>query len=158
MSTPAIAVERVLAPSDEARRLIDELDAELLEGYEPEQHHGLTFDAIFQPTVRFFVARIDACAAGCGGVALFPAFAEVKRMYVRPAFRGSGVVDAIIDRLTAEARTAGLRLVRLETGTLQIAAVRFYERHGFHRCSAFEPYDSMTPHAIATSIFMEKIL
>jgi putative acetyltransferase len=158
MPKAVVLVESASAPSDEVRELIAELDAELGGNYAPEQQHGLTLDAIFAPGMRFFVARIDGDAVGCGGVALFEDFAEVKRMYVRPSARGHGIADTIIARIEAEARAAGLRVLRLETGDEQRAAMRFYERSGFTECAAFEPYASMNPYAIATSVFMEKTL
>jgi putative acetyltransferase len=158
MPNADVLVEPAHVPTDEIRTLIAELDADLGGNYAPEQQHGLTLDAIFAPAMRFFVARIDGDAVGCGGVALFDDFAEVKRMYVRPSARGRGVADAIVARVEAETRAAGLRVLRLETGDEQRAAIRFYERLGFRRCGAFEPYASMEPYAIATSVFMEKTL
>jgi putative acetyltransferase len=154
----AILVERADAATAEVRALVGELDQELSENYSPEQRHGLALDALFQPHVRFFVARVSGLAVGCGGVALLAGFAEIKRMYVRVRSRGQGVADAIIARLAAEALDAGLAVLRLETGTHQIAAIRFYRRCGFQPCPVFEPYRSMPPQAIATSVFLEKRL
>ena len=148
-------VEPAAGPTDEVRRLVGELDAELSQHYPPEQRHGLTLDAIFAPHVRFFVARADGRPAGCGGVAFFDGFAEVKRMYVRPEARGRGVADAILARLVTEVSAAGLPLLRLETGVQQQAAIRFYQRLGFTPCGAFEPYVSMPPHEVASSVFLE---
>jgi putative acetyltransferase len=153
-----IVIERAHTPSDDVRALIGELDTELAGSYAPEQRHGLTIDAIFKPPVRFFVARLDGQAVGCGGVACFDEFAEIKRMYVRAAARGDGVADAIIERLEEEAHGAGLRVVRLETGVHQPAAIGFYRRRGFMPCRAFEPYASLPSAAIKTSYFMEKQL
>ena len=56
---------------------------------------------------RFFIARLGGVAAGCGGIALIDDYAEVKRMYTRPALRGRGVAKAMLLRLEAEARSAG---------------------------------------------------
>jgi len=151
-------IEQVHAPTDDVRSLIGELDAELAGTYVPEQRHGLTIDAIFKPPVRFFVARLDGQAVGCGAVACFDDFAELKRMYVRASARGDGVADAIIKRLEEEARAEGLFVVRLETGVHQPAAIGFYRRHGFTPCRAFEPYSSLPASAIKTSYFMEKQL
>ncbi|HEX4506995.1 MAG TPA: GNAT family N-acetyltransferase [Alphaproteobacteria bacterium] len=150
-----IVVERAEGPTDAVRLLIGELDAELLQHYPPEQRHGLKLDAIFQPHVLFFTAALDGEPAGCGGIALFADFAELKRMYVRPEARGRGVADAILARLAEEASGAGLSLLRLETGTQQQAAIRFYRRAGFMPCGSFEPYASMLPHEIAASVFLE---
>jgi putative acetyltransferase len=103
-----IVVERVTGPTDAVRLLVGELDAELLQHYPPGQRHGLKLDAIFQPHVRFFIAWTDGQPAGCGGVALFTDFAELKRMYVRPEVRGRGVADAILARLAEQASAPGL--------------------------------------------------
>lgn len=148
----------MLTATDEVRDLIDQLDRTLAREYSPEQRHGLKLDAIFQPHVRFFVARLDGVAAGCGGVALFGTFAEVKRMYVRGSARGRGIAQALLSRIELETKNSGLDLLRLETGDRQLAAVRFYERAGFRPCEAFGEYASMTPQAIATSLFFEKRL
>ena len=153
-----ISMELALAPTDEVRALVSELEAILAAEYPPEQRHGLALEAIFQPHIRFFVARLEGDAVGCGGVALFDGFAELKRMYVREAVRGRGLASALLARLEAAAREAGLPVLRLETGTNQLAALRFYEREGFRRCAAFGDYTAMPPQAIATSIFMEKPL
>ena len=152
----AIRVERGWAATPEIRALINELDAELSGHYLAEQRHGLRLDELFQPHIRFFIAWTENGPQGCGGVALFSEFAELKRMYVREKSRGRGIADAILERLTEEVVSAGLGRLRLETGTEQKRAIRFYERWGFKICGAFEPCSSMAPSAIATSIFMEK--
>jgi putative acetyltransferase len=152
----SIAIARVTAADTDVRDLIAALDRDLARHYTPEQQHGLKLDALFEPPMRFFLARLNGAAIGCGGVALFADFAEIKRMYVRPDARGRGVADALMARLAQEAADAGLTLLRLETGTEQKAAMRFYRRAGFMPCNAFEPYSSMPPSAIATSVFMER--
>lgn len=152
-------IAQVAAPDAGVRLLVGELDDELAV-LTPicEQRHGLKLDALFQPHIRFFVAHDGAEPVGCGGVALLDGFAEVKRMYVRPAWRGAGVADTIMQRLIGEAANAGLPSLRLETGPNFIAAGRFYRRWGFVSCAAFEPYASMPPHAIAASAFLERPL
>jgi putative acetyltransferase len=150
-----ITVE-VASPTSELRTLVDELEAILAAGYPPEQRHGLAFDAIFQPHIRFFIARIAGAPAGCGGVALYDGFAEVKRMYVRESVRGRGVAPAILAAIEQATRDAGYALLRLETGDQQHAAIAFYERSGFTRCGVFGDYATKPAHAIATSVFFEK--
>jgi putative acetyltransferase len=153
-----ILVERVIAATDEVRALVGELDRELAAHYSEVQRHGLAVEAIFQPHVRFFVASRGGTAVGCGGVALFDGFAELKRMFVRAGVRGQGVADAILARLVREASEAGLAMLRLETGIYQPAAVKFYERNGFRRCGAFGQYEAMGPQAVETSLFFERHL
>ena len=91
-----IAIERLSGPTADARELIAELDAVLGGLYEAEQRHGLSIEQVFQPNVRFFAARIGGAAVGCGAVALFDDYAEVKRMYTREAARGQGVGKALL--------------------------------------------------------------
>ena len=153
-----ISVERVRTATDEVRALVGELDRELAAHYSEVQRHGLAVEAIFQPHVRFFVAWRDGSAVGCGGVALFADFAELKRMFVRKVARGQGVADAIFAILAQEASDAGLTLLRLETGIHQPAAVSFYQRNGFRRCGTFGQYAAMPPHSVETSLFFERRL
>jgi putative acetyltransferase len=153
---PSLTVTPTAAPNDAVRLLIAELEDILSAEYRPENRHGLPFEAIFQPHVRFFVASLDGAPAGCGGVALLDGFAEVKRMYVRPAARGQGVARAILDRIEAETRAANLPVLRLETGDKQTDALRLYRRYGFTDCPPFGDYAVLPPQTIATSIFLEK--
>lgn len=145
----------VASPTGEVRQLVGALNDELAALYSPEQRHGLALEAIFMPHIRFFIARMEGRAMGCGGVALFDDFAEVKRMYVRPEARGQGVADVIMARLMAETQAAGLSTLRLETGTQSFAALAFYRKCGFWDCPAFEPYASLEAHEIVASAFLE---
>ncbi len=150
----------VTAPTQDVRLLVGELNDELSGLYTPHPQRGEQFalEALFQPHIRFFMARRDGLPAGCGSVALFAEFAEVKRMYVRPLLRGQGIADAIMARVIAETVQGGLKLLRLETGTYSSAAIAFYRRCGFVGCGAYEPYTSMPLHTVATSVFMERHL
>lgn len=153
-----ITLERTAHPTDDAHALIEELEAELSEGYEAHQRHGLDIAKIFQPHISFFIARVNGQAVGCGGVAFDDGFAEVKRMYVRRTARGTGVAQAVLARLEQEAQTKGYRRLTLETGDTLAAAQRLYARAGFHRCEAFGHYRTMQPHQIERSWFYEKLL
>jgi GNAT superfamily N-acetyltransferase len=76
--------------------LIGELNDVLRATYEAHQRHGLSIEQLFESNVRFFVARLDGLAVGCGGVAVFDDYAEVKRMYTRPPVRGRRVAKALL--------------------------------------------------------------
>ncbi|MBA2399811.1 MAG: GNAT family N-acetyltransferase [Bradyrhizobium sp.] len=155
-ASDGVRIELALTATDEVRSLVGELETVLAAEYPPEQRHGFSIDAIFRSHVRFFLARRHGVSVGCGGVALFPDFAEVKRMYVRDTARGQGVADAILARIEDEVRGAGLSVLRLETGTRQIAAMRLYARTGFRECPAFGDYALKAPQSIASSVFFEK--
>jgi putative acetyltransferase len=153
-----LTIEHMAVATDEVRQLIAELDTALAGDYLPEQHHAVSFEQLFGGNVRFFVARVDGVAVGCGGVAFYDGFAEVKRMYTRRTARRRGVAAGVLRRLEHEARTAGYSILRLETGRYQTEAIAFYLREGFERFVAFGDYASMTPRSIETSVFCQKTL
>lgn len=90
----------------------------------------------------FLVARDEhGRAVGCGGLRMLEAgSAEIKRMYVTPAARGSGVAVALLRELEEAARVRKVRTLVLETGTAQPDAMRFYEREGYQVIPNFGPY------------------
>jgi putative acetyltransferase len=154
----SVTIEPVPASTREVEELLTELDEILGAAYAPEQRHALRIDRLFQPDIRFYVARLEGEAMGCGGVALLGDYAEVKRMYARETARGRGIGKALLARLEAEARNAGKSLLRLETGIHQTAAIALYEGWGFRRRGPFGTYAELPPNAIATSVFYEKPL
>jgi putative acetyltransferase len=132
--------------SADARALIGELDELLTPLYNSKDRHGYSVERLQRQGVRFFVVRCDGVAAGCGGVQIFDAtpadvgFGELKRMYVRPSFRGRGLGRLLVDHLSHVVRAAGLRVVRLETGVHQTEAIALYEKCGFRRIKPFGDY------------------
>jgi putative acetyltransferase len=89
----------------------------------------------------FFVAYEDGMPAGCGGLRrLTDDDAEIHRMYVTPAHRGTGISVAVLEAIEAFGRDKGLTRLMLETGTLQPDAMRFYEREGYSRIPNFGAY------------------
>jgi putative acetyltransferase len=154
----SITIEPVVEASPDVHDLIGELNGVLGAAYEAHQRHGLSIERLFAPNVRFFIARLDGLAVGCGGVAVFSDYAEVKRMYTRPVARGRGVAKAVLRRLEDEACEAGMSVLRLETGTYQQEAIGLYERMGFRPRGPFGPYAAMPARNIETSLFFEKEL
>ena len=109
---------------------------------------------LIESGVAFFVVRVDGAPAGCGGIQLFGAeYGELKRMYLRPQFRGRGLAARLLEHLAAYARARGVTTLRLETGIYQSAAIALYERSGFRRVAPFGAYQP-SPH----NIFFEKRL
>ena len=138
MST-TITTER--PDSADAVALIAELDALLEPLYPRESQHGYSVEKLIAQEVTLFVLRKDNTPAGCGGVQLFGTeYGELKRMYVRPQFRGLGFGRLLLNHLEAYALGHGVTLLRLETGIHQAAAIRLYEQVGYQRIPPFGEY------------------
>ena len=121
-------------------RLRSAMEAELAARYGIPDQEG------HKPTAEnvdvYLIAR-DAAgnAVGCGALWLLPeGTAEIKRMYVTPQARGTGVATGILRDLEEHARRRGLDTVRLATGDKQPDAIRFYEREGYVRTDGYGPY------------------
>lgn len=63
--------------------------------------------------------------------------AEIKRMYVAPAWRGRGYGAALLAALEDAAQARGCCVVRLDAGAQQIAALRLYQRCGYRSVSPY---------------------
>lgn len=125
----------------DAVALIGELDALLAPLYRRESRHGYSVEKLLREGVAFFVARLDGVPAGCGGVQLVGTeYGELKRMYVRPQFRGSGLGKRMLEHLTDYTRQRGVTVLRLETGIHQVEAIGLYKQSGFQRIPPFGPY------------------
>lgn len=150
---PVIAAESPLSP--EGRALVAESQRALEEVYPPEEIFSLSAEELAGPETSFLVARAadGGAALGCVALVAMPGYAEVKRLYVRPAARGAGVARALMAALEARARAAGLTLVRLETGDRLAAAVGLYRALGY---APRGPFGAYAEHP--ASLFMEKRL
>lgn len=102
---------------------------------------GLAPNAVDLSSVhRTFVAYAAEEPAGHAALRWNSDDLELKRMFVRPAYRGTGTATALLHAAEAAVRAAGRPRMILQTGHLQPDAVRFYERSGYHRIPLFAPY------------------
>jgi GNAT superfamily N-acetyltransferase len=102
------------------------------------------------PRGVFLLARDDGEPVGMGGWRHGgPAAddAEIKRMYVRPARRRTGLARRILAELEQTATQAGVKRLVLETGTAQPEAIAMYRAAGFTDIPAFGHYAS-SPDAV----------
>lgn len=138
-----IAEEPWDAPEGTALRLAQR--AELDARYGSDDHEPGSAPTADDIAV-FLVARdATGAAVGCGGLRpLDTTSAEVKRMYVVPQARGTGVAAALLRALEEQAVARGWRTLRLETGTFQPDAVRFYQREGYVETPLFGVYVGST--------------
>jgi GNAT superfamily N-acetyltransferase len=84
------------------------------------------------PTGAFLVGWIDGEPVCCGGVKRLDArICEIKRMYVVPSVRGTGVARLLLHVLEDKAREPGYEIARLDTGPRQGNAQGLYESEGY---------------------------
>lgn len=125
----------------DARMLIDELEQHLAPYYPATSRHGYSVEKLIKQGVAFFVARQDDIPAGCGGVQFFGReYGELKRMFVRPQFRGLGLAKLMLAHLEQYTRDHNIKILRLETGIHQKEAIGLYERMGFQSIPPFGDY------------------
>jgi putative acetyltransferase len=138
---PSISIAAERPDTPDARALIEELDDHLEALYPRQSRHGYSVDKLIAQQVAFFVLRSDGVPAACGGVQMFGTeYGEIKRMYVRPQFRGLGLARKILAHLARVTASQGVGLLRLETGIHQTEAIRLYESWGFTQIGPFGEY------------------
>lgn len=91
------------------------------------------------PDGRLLLAEYEGQVAGCVALhKLDPRICEMKRLYLRPQFRGKGLGRALADRIIAEARQIGYSQMRLDTvEPVMKDAVAMYRRLGFKEIAPY---------------------
>ncbi len=103
------------------------------------------------PDGRLLLAQYSRSTAGCVALHKLEAgICEMKRLYLRPQFRGKGLGRALAERIIAEARQIGYQRIRLDTvEPVMKDAVAMYRRLGFRE---IDPYRA---NPIAGALYME---
>ena len=103
------------------------------------------------PEGRLLLAEYEGQVAGCVALhKLEPGICEMKRLYLRPQFRGKGLGRVLADRIIAEARLIGYERMRLDTvEPVMKDAVEMYRRLGFKEIAAY------CANPIAGALYME---
>jgi GNAT superfamily N-acetyltransferase len=133
--------------------LVRELDGDLQSWYQERQAIYDQFNKV--PNLNTVVVLYhNTTPVGCGCFKAFDEItAEIKRMFVTPLRRGTGIATFILTELENWAKELGYSRTVLETGTKQHEAIRFYQREGYVITENYGQYIGME-----TSICMKKQL
>jgi putative acetyltransferase len=103
------------------------------------------------PEGRLFLAQCEGQLAACVALhKLAPGICEMKRLYLRPQFRGKGLGRALAERIIAEARQIGYQRMRLDTvEPVMKDAVAMYRKLGFKEIAPYRP------NPMAGTLYME---
>ena len=97
----------------------------------PESKYGM-------PEGRLYLAYWDGRLAGCIGLRkLDEERGELKRLYVRPDFRGHQIGEQLIRQILADAHEIGYRHVLLDTLPFLHSAIRLYRKIGFYEIGCY---------------------
>jgi GNAT superfamily N-acetyltransferase len=149
---PAKVPDEVSAVRDLFREYAARLNIDLCFQRFEEELAGLP-GVYSPPGGRLLVADAGTALAGCVACRPYAAgVCEMKRLYVRPAFRGRGLGRRLIDRLAAEAIAAGYWEMVLDTLPVMAEAVGLYRSAGFIET---EPY---TYNPVPGAMYFRKVL
>ncbi len=103
------------------------------------------------PHGRLLLAEYEATLAGCVALHKWEAgICEMKRLYLRPAFRGKGLGRVLAEAIITEARNIGYQRMRLDTiEPIMKDAVEMYRKLGFREIAPYRP------NPIAGAMYME---
>ncbi len=148
-----IKLQRTNSDNEDFRLLIAELDKELWSRYEDRQ---AIYDKhnIIENNKNVLLAYKDEIAVGCGCFKKFDdQTVEVKRMYVKPKYRGQKIATSILDALEKWAMELNIFSTVLETGNKQQEAILLYGKSGYIVVEKYGPYKDLPE-----SICMQKKL
>jgi putative acetyltransferase len=133
--------------------LVSLLDEDLVKRYGKVQEQYNQYNRLgLIDTV--LIAYVESDPAGCG---CFKAFddktVEMKRMFVKPEYRGSGLAKTLLLELEQWAMEQGYTRAQLETGIKQPEAIRFYTKLGYAKIDNYNQYEGNV-----NSLCMSKVL
>lgn len=99
------------------------------------------------PSGRLYLAYWDGKLAGCIGLRrIDETNCEMKRLYVRPEFRGKHIGRRLVERVIEDAEEIGYSCMLLDTLPFLESAIRLYREYGFYEIERYN--DSPMDHAV----------
>ena len=124
-----------------AQHLVERVQQEYVVRYGGRDAASVDPAEFSPPLGQFLVAEAGGVPAGCGGWrAHDDGAAEIKRMYVEPAFRRRGIAAQVLAELERTAAAAGHRHLLLNSGNRQPEALALYARAGYTPVAGYGVY------------------
>ena len=133
-----IVIEKANSPA--AQKLIEALNADLKARYPDAPIFGIDADGFEAEGGVFAVGYDGEAPVASGALRPYRQSAEIKRVYVVPAWRGRGLARAMMAFLEAEAAKRGFAHAVLETGSGQPEAIALYRSLGWSEIPPFGIY------------------
>jgi GNAT superfamily N-acetyltransferase len=145
---PDLRIERLPITHPDADRLVEEVQQEYVVRYGGRDDTPLDPSMFDPPRGAFFVGYVDDVPLATGALRLRDdvlalgsrTTAEIKRMYVAPAARRTGLARRMLAHLEAAAQAAGAEVMILETGLAQPEAIALYMSSGYVPVDKFGYY------------------
>lgn len=107
-----------------------------LQNYDEELEH--LRDKYGTPGGRLYLLSVDGKIAGSIALKrLNEDECEIKRLYIRPAYRGKRLADGMVEKIIADARDIGYKRILLDTLPFLQTAIRMYRRLGFYEVGSY---------------------
>lgn len=85
------------------------------------------------PKGRLYLATVEGEVAGCIALKYVDEkTCELKRLYVKPEFRGNQIAEALVNQIIDDAKKIGYKKIQLDTLPFLKSAIHLYERYGFY--------------------------
>ena len=100
------------------------------------------------PQGRLYLIRVDGAPAGCAAMKRLDRYrCELKRLYIRPPFRGQGLARRLVEQLLTDAREEGYEAMLLDTFPFLSQAIRLYRALGFYEIPRYNSFGRTYLHA-----------
>ncbi|HEU4856356.1 MAG TPA: helix-turn-helix domain-containing GNAT family N-acetyltransferase, partial [Rhodanobacteraceae bacterium] len=143
----AVEITETAAAGPEAqwclKRYYDELAVRFPDGFRRPARTVATTREFAPPTGRFLVAQSLGNPVGCGALRhLGEGVGEIKRMWVLPELRGTGISRRLLAAIEHSARDLKVRTIRLDTNDSLVEALQLYRSSGYHEIARYNdnPY------------------
>jgi len=128
---------------DSVKEIITDIDELMNSLYPQESNQLLSLSELKKSNVHFIGVVKDHDILGCGAIVSKNndgLYGELKRIYVKPRYRGKGISKLILQELISFAKESQLPKIRLEAGIKQPEALALYTKVGFCKRNEFGSY------------------